>query len=77
MTAPQPTAARLLREVDKTRSILDRSRKATEAAQSGYRKALAAAVDGGISMSELARQLRTSPAHIREQVLVGRADRSR
>ena len=65
--ARDPQAAALAL-VHRKRSVLTRCERATVSARQDYRKALADANAAGVSLSELARQLHTSPARIRELV---------
>lgn len=71
--AADPTA-RLLTAVRRAQAKRDVASKMADAARAEYRRCIVAALDGKVSQSQLARELRTSPSRIREDAMRGRVE---
>lgn len=70
-TDPRP---RLLTAALRAQTNRDKAAGVAETARAAYRRAIVAALDGGVGQTQLARELRTSASRIREEAARGRME---
>ena len=68
---PRP---RLLTAAKRAKVKRDEAGQLAESARAAYRRAIVAALDGGVGQTALARELRTSASRVREDAMRGRLE---
>lgn len=68
---PRP---RLITAAKRAQAKRDDAAKVADTARAAYRRAIVAALDGGVGQTELSRELRTSASRIREEAMRGRVE---
>lgn len=72
--ATDAALAKLTRAAVRAQAKRDQAAKVADTARAGYRRAIVAALDGGVSQTGLARELRTSASRVREEAARGRME---
>jgi hypothetical protein len=71
--ATNPTP-RLITAARRAQAKRDASARVADTARAAYRRAIVAALDGGVSQTGLARELNTSASRVREEAARGRME---
>lgn len=71
---PADARPRLLTAAKRAQATRDKVAKQADTARAAYRRAIVAALDGGVSQSALARELGTSPSRVREEAMRSRVE---
>lgn len=71
---PADPRPRLLSAAKREQAKRDKAAQFADAARAAYRRAIVAALDGGVGQTQLARELRTSASRIREEAMRGRME---